>query len=72
MKVRALRTQIGDYGQKFPGDEFVVSASVGKQLVDNGRVEEVEEEETEKEEIEEEKEKKEVKHTSKKKIDGEK
>lgn len=64
MKVRALKTQIGDYGKAYPGDEFTVTAAYGKSLIDKGLAEEIE---TEKEEIEEVKEKKEVKHTSKNK-----
>ena len=64
MKVRALSNQYGDHGFKQVGDEFTVSASYGKGLIDKGIAEEVE---TEKEEIEEFKEKVEVTHTSKKK-----
>jgi hypothetical protein len=43
MKVRAIKTQIGDYGKKYPGDEFTVTASYGKELISKGRVEEIEE-----------------------------
>jgi hypothetical protein len=68
MKVRALKTQIGDYGKKYPGDEFNVLSSYGKKLIDSGLAAEViEPEEKEKQESVEAKEKKEVKHTSKNK-----
>ena len=65
MKVRATSNQYGDHGFKQVGDEFTVSASYGKGLIDKGIAEEVDEDE--KVEIEEEKEKAQVTHTPKKK-----
>ena len=39
MKVKAIQTQYGDYGQKMIGDEWVVTEREAKALVENKLVE---------------------------------